>query len=214
MGSISIFKRLLIFLSSAAIAVGAFRCSFLPDAPVEFVQQPVPALTFSMSVSSSGGSVKGTARLAWNYLLYYQDPSTQQLVTFDSIKFMPLVIYETVNQVLTANLLNRGFASGYGDYILGVAQFVIYDDTNHNGAYDPGESIIGDSPDYILVYFQGALTQDLINEFGGLQQGYNLCQSQYKVAGVDKFEVVSSNANIVDVAIAKDPTEVVFPNVR
>jgi hypothetical protein len=54
----------------------------------------------------------------------------------------------------------------------------------------------------------------LINEFGGLQQGYNLCQSQYKVAGVDKFEVVSSNANIVDVAIAKDPSEVVFPNVR
>ncbi|HZV11710.1 MAG TPA: hypothetical protein VFA55_00725, partial [Candidatus Kapabacteria bacterium] len=169
MGSISIFNKWLVLLGSVAVAVSAFRCSFEPDAPVEFVQQPVPALTFSMSVNSSGGAVKGTAQLAWNYLLYYQDPSTEQAVTFDSIKFMPLVIYETVNQMLTPDFLNRGFASGYGNYVLGVAQIIVYDDANQNGMRDPGEPIIGDSPDYILVYFQGALTQDLINEFGGLQ---------------------------------------------
>ncbi|HET7152701.1 MAG TPA: hypothetical protein VFJ29_02975 [Candidatus Kapabacteria bacterium] len=215
MASSSIFKRLFICFLCCGTAVSALRCTFESDAPVEFVQQDVSPMAFSMFVNSSGGIVRGKMRLAWNYLLYYQNPSSQQLVTFDSVYGVPFLISnETVGGILPPDYLNRGFALGYGNYVLGVAQILVYDDINRNGVHDANEPIIGDSPDYVIVYFQGTLTQDLLNEFGALQQGYNLCQSQYRVAGVDKFDVVSPNANAVDVNIAKDTSEIVYPNVR
>ncbi len=196
----------------------AFQCEFPPDTPVEFVQQAVSPLSLRISIEKEiGAPIHGTPQLALNYLLFYQQPDTQLSVTLyppTPITAFPALDTITISGIIPSEYLNPGFALGYGNYVLGVAEFIVYDDIAGSGVYAPGDTILGCSQGFILAYLQGAATQDLEQQFGALNQGYNLCETLGELNGVNDFITIAPSDTTVSITLYKDPSEVQFPVVH
>src|ERR1035437_7329374 len=145
-------------------------CSFIPDNPTYFIQQPVPTFILHTVVSQTFGAAPADRpQFAFAYQVYFADPVSSVIEAISPVDFFPAQLSTRCSEILSEDMLNRGFAMGYGDYVLGVAFLVSFDDLNHNDVYDAGEPIIGSAPDEVMVYLQGTPSRELLDQFGALQ---------------------------------------------
>src|SRR5258706_11470955 len=153
MASRSSFDRPTRTLTTAvrAIAVAALvtlysSCSFMPDEPLNLQQVSVDSVALQTDVFLSVGAVTvHSPRLAFAYLTYFTQPSKQYIVDAAQIDSLPGRVVNSLFEILPPSYLNRGFALGYGDYALGTALVLAYDDLNDDRAYTAGEPIVGSS---------------------------------------------------------------------
>lgn len=196
-------------------ALVSLRCSFSTDNTTMFQQQPVPPLQLTVNVQqSAGASTPRAPQFALAYQLYFASPASQVVAPISPVSSFPQTIRTTLGEILPASELNRGFALGYGNYVLGAAYLIIYDDLNGNGVFDDGEPIVGSSAQDLVVYFQGTTTQEVLDQFGALKQGYNLCVKTSTIRGVDLFQVSYSRSYIPDVTIPKAEAAVTVPKLH
>lgn len=208
-------RRFVIAILPVLTALVSLRCTFSTEDTLMFQQQPVPSVLVRAQVARGVGAPTLVApRFGLAYQLYFSDPPSQHIDAGIAVDAFPKLVPTTLKDILTVDHLNRGFALGYGNYVLAAAFLVVFDDVNNNGVFDQGEQIVGSSTTEIVVYLQGTPSQELMDQFGALQQGYNLCIKTSQIRGVDLFQVVAPQNYIAVVSVPKAGTAVALPRIR
>ncbi len=196
---------------AAAILGG---CMFTEDAMVAVVQNPVPSIEVDIGVGATPGAAFGPApTLAMLYQCYY-DNTPSHVVPVQELDTFPAAAHYNFNGPLPASVVNCGFDRGNSDNILAVIFPAVFDDVNMDTVKEDNEQWIGATSERIIVYFQGTMTTAIADQFGQLEQGYNVLSKVGEVNGVDFYRAVGGADAKIVVLIAKSPADVHFPKLH